>query len=821
MNIKKLLIDVLRRYKNIDIKLRENTLYELISFHVFNILRSLIGLKPIGHHRIIEHYYIKILDDTELKTKTILFDSFQGQKVAGDPYAVYRALRLRNEGYSIVWVKRTDTYIPTDVQQDKSVHFVNYNSKEHVKALTYCETLVFNMNLPPFFIKRDGQILINTWHGVPIKKLGLDIDQPLRLSANTQRCFNISDIMSMASQYEYDRTVGALGAELHECIITKGSPRVDLMLNADREAIRKQLGVSASKKVVLYAPTWRGGIGSVSAHISEQIEAISELQQGLGEDYEVIVSLHHFTQAALKGRNISVKQLPASIDTNEALQAVDILVSDYSSIALDFLLLDKPLVLFTPDYQQYSIERGLYFDINELPANIAFNSNDLVNCVRQELKPSEFDEYHSKLRFFFEGEDGYSAERIIDEIYRFRKTPKASNKKNILIFPGSLKDNGITSSIKALIENLEHSELRVFMLIDARFQRIIPQFYKNFCFFKDKVEFVLVDRYFPKHGNAALAYRKYLKDPGSLSTQETRLLDSVFAKETTRIFGNTKFYAAIDFSGYDQYWTYFISSIDSNKKIVFLHSDMKAEYENPGRKNGRLRNVFSRYNRFDVVASVSEALAVVNRESLSRYFDESKSFAIENTISIKRIKNNSEVPLGIVLPEMALLPTETIKFVCVGRLSPEKNFKLAIDSFDIVAKTYDCVLFIVGDGPLSKQLKSYSASKESASRIKFVGHLENPYPVIKSADCLLLTSYYEGQALVLLEALTLNTFCISSDIPAAKNVLERTGAFVARPEVGDFSKSMLDFIKSRPLALNFDADRYNDLALSKFMKAIQ
>lgn len=824
MEIRKKLISFLRRFKNLDIRLREYPLYEYCSFYSFNAMRHLLRLKPIGHHKIIEHHYIKQFKKLDVKRKTVLFDSFQGQKIAGDPYAIYRALREKNDDYSITWVAQTGTYVPKDVREDHLVNIVKYASKAHAVALASCETLVINMNLPYFFIKRKDQVIINTWHGVPMKKLGLDINQPLRLSANTQRCFNISDIISVASKYEYEKTLGACGAGIDDYILTLGSPRVDLMLGADRENIRRQLGVSQHTKLVLYAPTWRGGAASVSSQISDQISAIMELQLGLGAEYEVIVSLHHFTKAALKDRSINVKELPVNIDTNEALQAVDILVSDYSSIALDFLILNKPLVLFTPDYQQYSTERGLYFEIKELPAKIAFNSADLVHLVKQGVKPSEYDEYDSKLRHFFSSEDGEASKRIVNLINSIHESPKKPKKpknsrKNILIYPGALKNNGITSSLKFLVESLTSSEFRITLLIDTRLQNKIPEFHGNFCFFKDKVDFILVDRSFPKHGETAIVYKKYLSDPDSLEAREEEILDVAFQQEVSRLLGNCHFFAAIDFSGYDQYWTHFISSVNSRKKIVFLHSDMRAEYENPRRRNGRLRHVFTHYKRFDVVASVSDALRVVNEEGLSSYFNKNKSTTITNTIGVKRIRENSNVPLGIILPEMALLSKNTTKFILVGRLSPEKNIKLAIDSFNEVAGNHECVLFIVGAGPLLKELTSYAATKEHGCRIKFVGNLPNPYPAIKAADCLLLTSHYEGQPLVLLEALTLGKFCIASDIPAAKSVLKGTGCTIAKADINSFSKAMSEFIIAHP-TVRFDADRYNNLALTKLKDTI-
>lgn len=823
MKIKQDVIKVLRLYKPLDVRLRENSWYELMSFYFFNMARRVLGLPRIGSQKIIEHHYIKNLGHIQVQPRTMLFDSFQGQKLAGDPYAVYREVVRQGVGYLIVWVKRPNTYLPIDVQQNKNIKLVDYNTKSHAEALLYSQVFVFNMNLPHFFVKRAGQLLVNTWHGVPIKTLGLDIDQPLRMAANTQRSFNISDILTIASQYEYDKTVGACGAELGDYTIVDGSPRIDVMLNADKEAFRRQLGVGADIKLVLYAPTWRG-VGAVSVEISDQISAITELQAKLGSGYEVVVSLHHFTQEALDKKNIKVNQVPRSIDTTEILQAVDILVSDYSSIALDFLLLDKPMVLFVADYQKYTSERGLYFGLNELPARLAYNISELVNCVREGVKPSDFSDYKDVLQRFFGSEDGRSSARVVEQI-RLRLDgaigPSSGNLKRIVVFPGALQDNGITSSLKSLVDNLAGGEYRIILLVDTRYQRTVGGFNKNLSFFKGKCELLLIDRDLPKYGMISLAYKKYLASPASMSGEEIALLDKAFAQEASRILGGIELYAAIDFSGYDHYWTYFISMLNARRKVVLLHSDMKAEYDNPNKSHSRLKNIFSRYDRFDVVASVSDALRMVNENELSSYFGLHKSATVVNTLSLDRIRQSAEVPLGFLLPNMGLLGAEVTKFVIVGRASPEKNIKLAIDSFDVVARSHDCVLFIVGDGPLRNQLTDYVQTKENSARMMFAGHMNNPYPVIRAADCLLMTSHYEGQSLVLLEAMTLGTYCIASDIPAARSVLSGTGCLVVPPNVKSFSEAMSSFISDNLMSTQFDADAYNANALAKLKDIIE
>src|SRR5690606_12811806 len=101
---------------------------------------------------------------------------------------------------------------PDDVADNVNVDFVEHDSKEYADALLTAKYLICNSNFLPFFVKKNKQVFINTWHGIPLKRLGLDIDQAAIHSMNTQRNFNVADIIPVAGEYEFDNVVRAYGA---------------------------------------------------------------------------------------------------------------------------------------------------------------------------------------------------------------------------------------------------------------------------------------------------------------------------------------------------------------------------------------------------------------------------------------------------------------------------------------------------------------------------------------------------------------------------------------------------------------------------------
>ncbi|MBR9847272.1 MAG: glycosyltransferase [Algicola sp.] len=104
-------------------------------------------------------------------------------------------------------------------------------------------------------------------------------------------------------------------------------------------------------------------------------------------------------------------------------------------------------------------------------------------------------------------------------------------------------------------------------------------------------------------------------------------------------------------------------------------------------------------------------------------------------------------------------------FVFCGRLSVEKNIFSIINSF--IDSDTDCPLLLVGDGPLKGDITKYIASENLESKIKLIGALRNPYPLIRSAQALILFSHYEGLPTVALEAICLNVNLIIGECGGA------------------------------------------------------
>ena len=793
--------------------MRRNSLYELFSFHCLNMVRRALGMKSILYRKIVSHHYLKSFYDIPISENTALFDCFWGRKIGGDPYAIFRAMVLEKPDLKCVWVRNNGVSVPDDVASNPNVKFVLHDSKEYAEALLYSKYLIFNSNLMPYYSPKKEQVIINTWHGVPLKKLGLDISQRAHLSLNTQRNFNIADIIPVSSQYEFENVIRAYGAtDLKKNVKYIGSPRIDLTITSDSSAVRSKIYATEGKKIILYAPTWRGSITSVSSQIEEQIKAIEYLEARFGAEFDIFVSLHHLTKHSLSKRKMNVKEVPDNVDINEMLSCADILISDYSSIIIDYLTLDRPTILYVPDLEEYTNERGLYFDLYTLPCLLAQNLSELDSAINLHRRPSYFRNYNEIMSLFLPNEDGLASKRVTD--YAFskgnaqHKKPKA---KSVLIYPGSLKNNGITSSFKNLVSFLNTLDVKIYVLLCPAYEKGSTSFRPSLDWIRQRADVIFAENRTLKTATEQLAIRQARRGKKQVVATHTSIIEAMFKRETSRYFSDFQFDCVVDFSGYSPYWTEFLSHVSSQKRIVYQHSDMLAELEHPLRRQKHLTNVFNNYSRYDLIASVSAAIETVNARNLARYYGEAKSIALPNLMNFVELREKSQAPLNEILSEDELiaLPKRGVCFISVSRLSPEKNLDVLLEALRLTrARGKDAYLIMVGDGPAKDELMGAAHALGVAESVIFTGHLDNPFPLLKRADCLLFPSIYEGQGLVLLEALGLGTYCIGSDIPAVREVLRGSGCPVVSPTPESFAQAMLDVDQQSRNLINFDSSAY-------------
>ncbi|WP_141580778.1 bifunctional glycosyltransferase/CDP-glycerol:glycerophosphate glycerophosphotransferase [Actinomadura sp. WMMA1423] len=367
----------------------------------------------------------------------VVFSSYGGSQYSCSPRAIYEELVRRDIDLECVWVSYDDQFAV-----EGKAETVLVGSREHYRALARARYIVTNQAMPPWYLKREGQTCLQTWHGTPLKRLAYDLrDMPYRRTEGLdwmEREVPRWDFLLSSSPYATQVMRRAFRYEGE--VLETGFPRNDVLSTSEWERmgsqIRKQLGIPQRKKVVLYAPTWRDDRHHADGRYGFPLELdLETMRRALGDDHVLLLRTHHLitdrdrpvTSAiaadGLAGDGsgpfvIDVSRYP---DIAELYLAADVLVTDYSSAMFDYAVLGRPIVLYTYDLDWYRDHvRGFYFDLEaEAPGPVVRTSEDVAAAVR--AAPDGEQRYADAYdRFFVKycpHDDGQAASRVVDRVF--------------------------------------------------------------------------------------------------------------------------------------------------------------------------------------------------------------------------------------------------------------------------------------------------------------------------------------------------------------------------------------------------------------------
>ena len=242
--------------------------------------------------------------------------------------------------------------------------------------------------------KKKNQIYLNTWHGASLNFVGNAVVG--------RHDFHFEHINYFCYNGEYEREFIKRDFNvLDKALISTGYPRNDALYEATdetRTAFRKKFGILDDKRIILYAPTWResedgGGSFKLTPPINWK-----KWEEKLGEKYVVFLRTHPYTTELMNVKfNDFVRDYINYPQVNDLLIAADVLISDYSSIQLDYSILGRPQICFGYDYDEYKAVRGFYFDLEKtMPNGVMRDEDDVI----RHLITMNYEEDCSKSRKF-------------------------------------------------------------------------------------------------------------------------------------------------------------------------------------------------------------------------------------------------------------------------------------------------------------------------------------------------------------------------------------------------------------------------------------
>ncbi|MFJ6663289.1 CDP-glycerol glycerophosphotransferase family protein [Streptomyces sp. NPDC091383] len=351
-----------------------------------------------------------------------VFAAYWERGVACNPAAIAAKLAELAPHIHPVWVVAKDN---TALLPPGTDHVVP-GTRRYWEVLATAKYLVNNVNFPNAVVKRPDAIHLQTHHGTPLKRMGLDqIEHPAAAKG-----LDFDALLARIDRWDYSVSANSHSTRMWErayparyTSLDHGYPRNDVFYTSGAEAVRAaraRLGIAPGKTAILYAPTHR----DYEAGFTPRLD-LAELADRLGEDTVLLVRAHYFYGGATSpltglrrsGRLIDV----SSYDPVEELcLAADALVTDYSSIMFDYANLDRPIVVYADDWETYRTTRGVYFDLmTDHPGQVARTQEELTEIFRS---GAWRDETAAKARTAFrrrfcEYDDGRAAERVVRRVF--------------------------------------------------------------------------------------------------------------------------------------------------------------------------------------------------------------------------------------------------------------------------------------------------------------------------------------------------------------------------------------------------------------------
>ncbi len=785
-------------------------------------------------------YYEKL----PVSEDTILIECFNGDGITGNPFWLLREICRdgRFAKYKI-YVAANPKYFYS-VRKALAVHgltqakAVAKYDRLYLKLLASAKYLITDVSFPIFFIKKPGQVLLDTWHGTPLKGLGRSIRDNPHTIGNVQRIFLMADYLLYPNRFTFNkmREDYMIAPYFKGKYVLSGYPRNDILFNAEAaDSLREKLGLSG-RRIAVYMPTWRDCTDEEEKqyHSKMLTDALEALDHSADENVTVIAKLHHLAAGSIDFSLYKrVIPFPADCETYEVLAAADCLITDYSSVLFDFADTGRKIVLYAYDSEQYQNTRSFYFPVEELPFPIVTEPEALV----REVNSAEFNPYGDAMEKFTCYDSPDSSKKLIDLVFFGRKSDGMevidgseyhNGRPNLLIFAGNLNKNGITTALMGILENVDTSRCNYLLTF---YQRLVEGNRNTVNRFGRDIG------YLPMPDGKPITYYEaicqYLYFHLNLNFRFiTKAVERLSRRDLLRCFCGIHFHAVIHYTGYEKFAIHLLKAADA-VRIIYVHNDMMQEGHNRNRTFVHRNSIMAAYNSFDKIAVVRESM-LPEIKSYIPTAPESRIRAAHNLNNIGYILQRSDEPVTFDGDTYCNIPLERVreiladdsivKFIDIARYCVEKGLDRLVNAFAELSASHDnACLFIIGGHGDQFDAICAQAKASGLDNIVIIRSLSNPYPILKACDVFILSSRYEGLPMTIMEALILGKPVVSTDIPGPGEFLRSNGCGLL---VESSTEGVLDGMKTyydgrldslRP----FDAQGFNDTAMREFYELIR
>ncbi|KOU70995.1 glycosyl transferase family A [Streptomyces sp. MMG1533] len=347
-----------------------------------------------------------------------VYCAYWGRGYACNPAAIHAKARELAPHIRAVFLVEPDQVHAMPEGIDHAV----IGSPRYWEVLARAKYLVNNANFAAGVVKRPGSVHLQTQHGTPLKRMGVDQSTYPVVAAATG---SFAGLLGRVDRWDYNLSSNHHSTEMWERAfpgsyeqLEYGYPRNDVYCTAtadDVARVRRELGVPEGKTAVLYAPTHRDHHTGFETVLD--LEAFCE---EAGEDVVVLLRAHYFYDKGRGGNSGRIIDVTGHRSSEDVCLAADALVTDYSSIMFDYANLDRPIVVYADDWEVYREVRGVYFDLLQAPPGpVARTPEELARVFRDgSCAGAASEALRAAFRErFCQFDDGRAAERVVRRVF--------------------------------------------------------------------------------------------------------------------------------------------------------------------------------------------------------------------------------------------------------------------------------------------------------------------------------------------------------------------------------------------------------------------
>lgn len=334
------------------------------------------------------------------------------------------------------------------------------SDRQYAMLMESAKYLICETYFPDGWVKKEGQISINIWHGTPWKKLGLAKNQKnLHKDGNTQKNFIDADYLMYPNDYTFRNMTDSykVGRICTGKAAMIGYPRTGGMLQAlhsDQSALKDRLA-PGGEKLYAYMPTWKAYLTEEEV-VAETRELLEYLDTVLQEDQILYCNLHHKVSDVIDYRQfVHIRQFPADVDSYALLAATEALITDYSSVFFDYLATRKQIILYCADYELYRKKRGVYMEISELPFDQCRTMEEVIEAINRGKTYDDTEVFERFCHYDSEENAARLCSLFFGEFFSdqmdIRELPK-NDRKKVLVYSERYQPSEMTDAIELMSE---------------------------------------------------------------------------------------------------------------------------------------------------------------------------------------------------------------------------------------------------------------------------------------------------------------------------------------------------------------------------------